>query len=175
MAIKNILGNPNVRNYIAATKQPVNVMNTNKRGSASIVIDTSGSMNPYRDLLKRLICEFYDDVLKDPIASNILELSIITFNSDVFILQPMSEVKAQEKKGKDIDLHCEGLTLTCSKWSSASTSSAMLLRLLNTPRPSCSFSRTASPSTPPNFVIRKKPLWLGARNTSKSRLPPTSS
>ena len=156
MAIKNILGNPNVRNYIAATKQPVNVMNTNKRGSASIVIDTSGSMNPYRDLLKRLICEFYDDVLKDPIASNILELSIITFNSDVFILQPMSEVKAQEKKGKDIDLHCEGLTLT--KWSSASTSSAMLLRLLNTPRPSCSFSRTASPSTPPNFVIRKKPL-----------------
>lgn len=112
MAIKNILGNPNVRNYIAATKQPVNVMNTNKRGSASIVIDTSGSMNPYRDLLKRLICEFYDDVLKDPIASNILELSIITFNSDVFILQPMSEVKAQEKKGKDIDLHCEGLTLT---------------------------------------------------------------
>ena len=40
MAIKNILGNPNVRNYIAATKQPVNVMNTNKRGSASIVIDT---------------------------------------------------------------------------------------------------------------------------------------
>ena len=27
MAIKNILGNPNVRNYIAATKQPVNVMN----------------------------------------------------------------------------------------------------------------------------------------------------
>lgn len=86
MAIKNILGNPNVRNYIAATKQPVNVMNTNKRGSASIVIDTSGSMNPYRDLLKRLICEFYDDVLKDPIASNILELSIITFNSDVFIV-----------------------------------------------------------------------------------------
>lgn len=112
MAIKNILGNTNVRNYIAATKQPVNVMNTNKRGSASIVIDTSGSMNPYRDLLKRLICEFYDDVLKDPIASNILELSIITFNSDVFILQPMSEVKSQEKKGNDIDLHCEGLTLT---------------------------------------------------------------
>ena len=175
MAIKNILGNPNVRNYIAATKQPVNVMNTNKRGSASIVIDTSGSMNPYRDLLKRLICEFYDDVLKDPIASNILELSIITFNSDVFILQPMSEVKAQEKKGKDIDLHCEGLTLTGCALQGASTSSAMLLRLLNTPRPSCSFSRTASPSTPPNFVIRKKPLWLGARNTSKSRLPPTSS
>ena len=25
MAIKNILGNPNVRNYIAATKQPVKV------------------------------------------------------------------------------------------------------------------------------------------------------
>ena len=46
MAIKNILGNPNVRNYIAATKQPVNVMNTNKRGSASILIYTSVSMNP---------------------------------------------------------------------------------------------------------------------------------
>ena len=97
MAIKNILGNPNVRNYIAATKQPVNVMNTNKRGSASIVIDTSGSMNPYRDLLKRLICEFYDDVLKDPIASNILELSIITFNSDVFILQDV--YKRQQRTG----------------------------------------------------------------------------
>lgn len=106
MAIKNILGNPNVRNYIAATKQPVNVMNTNKRGSASIVIDTSGSMNPYRDLLKRLICEFYDDVLKDPIASNILELSIITFNSDVFILQPSLKSKRGEER-QSIDLHAK--------------------------------------------------------------------
>ena len=116
-------------------------------------------MNPYRDLLKRLICEFYDDVLKDPIASNILELSIITFNSDVFILQPMSEVKAQEKKGKDIDLHCEGLTLTGCALQVALLQMEQRIDQFRHASPVIKYTaRTASPSTPPNFVIRKKPL-----------------
>ena len=78
MAIKNIvLGADNIASYVKATKQPVNAMLTTKRCPATLVIDVSGSMTPYQSLLKKITCELYQDILKDPVAKNIVELSII--------------------------------------------------------------------------------------------------
>jgi uncharacterized protein YegL len=115
MAIKNIvLGADNIASYVKATKQPVNAMLTTKRCPATLVIDVSGSMTPYQSLLKKITCELYQDILKDPVAKNIVELSIINFSSDVGIVQPLCEISSQEKQGADLEFQCGGLTLTGS-------------------------------------------------------------
>lgn len=112
MAVKNILGDASITAYVAATKQPVNVMCTNKRCPTSLIVDTSGSMSPYQGLLQKITRELYRDILKDPVAKSIVELSIINYNSDVAIVQPMCEITSQEKQGADLAFQCGGLTLT---------------------------------------------------------------
>lgn len=111
MAIKNVLGETEVWEYVATNKQPINVLNVNKRTPSLLLLDTSGSTHLYEALIKRLTCQLYDDVLKDPLARDLVELSIVTFSSDVCIVQPLSEIRCQEIQGQDLEFHCEGLTL----------------------------------------------------------------
>ena len=77
-----------------------------------MLVDTSGSMGSYEDLLKRSVEGLYEAILGDRIASNSAELAVLTFNSDIEILERMREIKAQEAQGKNLDFHCHGCTLT---------------------------------------------------------------
>ena len=69
-------------------------------------------MHNYEDLLKKAVESLYDEILKDRVASNATELSVMTFNSDIEILEKMREIKSQESKGRNLNFHCEGVTLT---------------------------------------------------------------
>lgn len=88
------------------------LLNQSKRLPAIMLVDTSGSMGSYEDLLKRSVEGLYEAILGDRIASNSAELAVLTFNSDIEILERMREIKAQEAQGKNLDFHCHGCTLT---------------------------------------------------------------
>jgi len=104
-----MLGNSDLSEF---GDKKVNTLNNSKRLPAIILVDTSGSMHNYENLLKKAVESLYDEILKDRAASNATELSVMTFNSDIEILEKMREIKSQESKGRNLDFHCEGVTLT---------------------------------------------------------------
>lgn len=104
-----MLGNSDLSEY---GEKKVNTINHSKRLPAIILVDTSGSMNSYEELLKKAVESLYDKILKDRVASNAAELAVMTFNSEIEILERMREVKLQESKGHDLNFHCDGVTLT---------------------------------------------------------------
>lgn len=87
-------------------------LNNSKRLPAIMLVDTSGSMSPYEELLKQSVEGLYDAILEDRAASNATELAVMSFNSDIEILERMREIKTQEAKGRNLDFQCEGYTLT---------------------------------------------------------------
>mgnify|MGYP002773556881 FL=1 len=97
---------------LSKVEQKAVTLNVSKRLPAIMLVDTSGSMGSYEDLLKRSVEGLYEAILADRTASNSTELAVLTFNSDIEILERMREIKAQEAQGKNLDFHCHGCTLT---------------------------------------------------------------
>lgn len=97
---------------LSQIEKRVNPMNQNRRLPSIVLVDTSGSMYNYENLLKKSVEELYDAILSDRRAAKSTELAVLTFNSDIEILERMREIKSQESKGKNLDFHCEGCTLT---------------------------------------------------------------
>ena len=106
--IEGMLGSMDLSNVEKKTV----ALNQSKRLPAIILVDTSGSMSSYEELLKKSVEGLYEAILADRTASNATELAILTFNSDIEILERMREIKVQEAQGKNLDFHCHGCTLT---------------------------------------------------------------
>lgn len=104
-----MLGNSDLSEF---GEKKVNRLNQSKRLPAIILVDTSGSMSDYEALLKKAVESLYDEILSDRTACNATELAVLTFNSEIEILEKMREVKLQESKGRDLNFHCDGVTLT---------------------------------------------------------------
>ncbi len=111
--IDNLLGNDDLsrlgKPYAEAT---VDQMNTEKRLPSILLVDTSRSMRLYKNLLKESVEGVYDAILRDRKASNVTELGVMTFNSEIQILEKMREIKKQKEKGRNLDFECEGIGLT---------------------------------------------------------------
>lgn len=108
MSIEGMLGSMD----LSQVEKKVVKLNTSKRLPAVILVDTSGSMSSYESLLKHSVEGLYDAILKDRAASNATELAVLSFNSDIEILEKMREIKTQEAQGRNLDFHCTGVTLT---------------------------------------------------------------
>lgn len=108
MSIEGMLGSMD----LSQVEKKVVKLNTSKRLPAVILVDTSGSMSNYESLLKHSVEGLYDAILKDRAASNATELAVLSFNSDIEILEKMREIKTQEAQGRNLDFHCTGVTLT---------------------------------------------------------------
>lgn len=106
--IEGMLGSMDLSNV----EKKMVTLNQSKRLPAIMLVDTSGSMGSYENLLKKSVEGLYEAILADRTASNSTELAVMTFNSDIEILERMREIKAQEAKGKNLDFHCHGCTLT---------------------------------------------------------------
>ena len=87
--IEGMLGSMDLSNIEKKTV----LLNQSKRLPAIMLVDTSGSMGSYEDLLKRSVEGLYESILGDRIASNSAELAVLTFNSDIEILERMREIK----------------------------------------------------------------------------------
>ena len=92
---------------LSQIEKRVNPMNQNRRLPSIVLVDTSGSMYNYANLLKKSVEELNDAILSDRRAAKSTELAVLTFNSDIEILERMREIKSQESKGKNLDFHCE--------------------------------------------------------------------
>lgn len=108
MNIEGMLGSMD----LSQVEKKVVKLNTSRRLPAVILVDTSGSMSNYEGLLKKSVEGLYDAILKDRAASNATELAVLSFNSDIEILEKMREIKTQEAQGRNLDFHCTGVTLT---------------------------------------------------------------
>lgn len=109
--IEGILGSMDLSDMPNIEKKTI-LLNQSRRLPAIMLVDTSGSMRNYEDLLKRSVERLYEAILADSTASNSTELAVLTFNSDIEILERMREIEAQEAQGKNLDFHCHGCTLT---------------------------------------------------------------
>ena len=90
----------------------VNILNQEKRLPTILLVDTSGSMRSYKSLLKDSVEGVYDSIFSNRKASNVIELGVMTFNSEIQVLEKLREIKLQKSKGKNLDFECNGVTLT---------------------------------------------------------------
>lgn len=86
--------------------------NLKKRMPVIILVDTSGSMHGTEELLKQSVQDLYNTLRNDPVASPIIELAVMSFNSDLQILEPMRELAKHEAMGSNLAFKCEGCTYT---------------------------------------------------------------
>ena len=86
-------------------------LNMSKRIPIIFLIDTSKSMAGYEDFIKTSICKLYDSILDDRTVSNAVELSVLTFNNDIFVHEQLCEIKRQENRGRSIHIECTGISL----------------------------------------------------------------
>ena len=87
-------------------------INTSRRLPAVILVDTSGSMSDYEELLQNSVEELYAAISRDRAACNATELAVVCFNSDITILEKLREIKQHEAQGRNLKFHCDGMTLT---------------------------------------------------------------
>lgn len=108
ISIENILKSLDISDI----EEKVVALNQSKRHPVVVLVDTSDSMKGYENLLKKIIEGLYNTILFDPVTGNSAELAILSFNSEVKILERMREIKVQEAQEKNLDFHCHGFTLT---------------------------------------------------------------
>ena len=108
--LSDMLGAKDLSKHIK--EERIDEFNQRPRLPAIFLVDTSGSMSDYEELLKRSVEALYDAILADRTASASAELSVMTFNSDIEVLEKMREIKKQEARGRNLDFHCDGVTLT---------------------------------------------------------------
>ncbi len=108
ISIENILKSLEISDI----EEKVVALNQSKRHPIVALVNTSDSMKGYENLLKKIIEGLYNTILFDRATGNSAELAILSFNSEVKILERMCEIKCQEDRGKNLNFHCHGCTLT---------------------------------------------------------------
>lgn len=74
---------------------------------AYVVLDTSGSMKPYEQLLNSTLLKIYDTLYTSPQLSEFIHLSVISFNTQPHVVTTMTDIDKLETLPT---VHCEGLT-----------------------------------------------------------------
>lgn len=106
--LNDLIANNDLSSY---GENKVNPFNLSKRLPVILLIDTSNIMKSKETLISETIEKLYDTILLDRAASNAVELSIITFNNCVNILEKIREIKTHENKGRNLHIHCNGSSL----------------------------------------------------------------
>lgn len=97
--------------HVQKNMHTICALNTAKRIPIIFLIDTSKSMAGYEELIKTSICKLYDSILSDRAVSSAVELSVLTFNNDIFVHEQLCEIKRQERQGRSINIECTGNSL----------------------------------------------------------------
>jgi len=87
------------------------IMERAKRLDAIILVDTSGTMTGYQNLLTECVRKLYAEIMKDPQAKRAVELGVVTFNNYICIKQQITEIYKQKHEG-NLEFECGGGTLT---------------------------------------------------------------
>lgn len=74
------------------------IFNTAARCAVCLCLDTSGSMNPYIDELNEGIKLFYDSIRANDLASKSCEIAIVTYDSDVKVVEDFSSIDTKKPK-----------------------------------------------------------------------------
>ncbi|MCX4822173.1 VWA domain-containing protein [Streptomyces sp. NBC_01142] len=74
---------------------------------AYVVLDTSGSMKPYEQLLNATLLKIYDTLYTSPQLSEFIHLSVLSFNTRPHVVTAMTDIEALESLPT---VTCEGLT-----------------------------------------------------------------
>lgn len=74
---------------------------------AYLVLDTSGSMKPYEQLLNTTLLNIYDTLFTSPQTSEFIHLSVLSFNTQAYVVTPMTDIEELESLPT---VTCEGLT-----------------------------------------------------------------
>lgn len=107
--LESLLGNKDITSF--GVKE-VDERNAGRRLPVIILVDTSGSMRDTEALLQQSVKDLYKTLLNDPAVCPRVELSIMSFNSDLQILEPMRELKQHEAMGSNLTFKCGGCTYT---------------------------------------------------------------
>lgn len=105
----NLLGNKDITQYGV---KKVDERNMERRLPVIILVDTSGSMQGTESMLQQSVKDLYSTLRNDKIASSRIELAVMSFNSDLQILEPMRELKQHEAMGNNLTFKCDGCTYT---------------------------------------------------------------
>lgn len=105
----NLLGNRDITPF---SVKKVDEGNMERRLPVIILVDTSGSMQGTETMLQQSVKDLYRTLRNDPIACPRVELSVMSFNSDLQILEPMRELEQHEAMGSNLAFRCEGCTYT---------------------------------------------------------------
>lgn len=105
----NLLGNKDITPY--SVKKVVE-RNMERRLPVIILVDTSGSMQGTEMMLQQSVKDLYNTLCNDPVACPRVELAVMSFNSDLQILEPMRELTKHEAMGSNLAFKCEGCTYT---------------------------------------------------------------
>lgn len=102
-----------IRRYAGGLREEsVDSLNTTRRTLAYIMVDTSGSLRGYEEVMERAVADLYQTILNNGDAAQSVELGVETFDSNVTILQPPCEILRQEAAGRNFNFECEGATYT---------------------------------------------------------------
>jgi uncharacterized protein YegL len=74
---------------------------------AYLVLDTSGSMKRYEELLNSTLLNIYDTLFTSPQTSEFIHLSVISFNTQAHLVTPMTDIEELQSLPT---VTCEGLT-----------------------------------------------------------------
>lgn len=74
---------------------------------AYLVLDTSGSMEPYESLLNKTLLSIYDTLYTSPQVSEFVHLSVLSFNTMPHVVTPMTDIEELESLPT---VSCSGLT-----------------------------------------------------------------
>ncbi|MFF4697538.1 vWA domain-containing protein [Streptomyces chattanoogensis] len=74
---------------------------------AYLVLDTSGSMEPYEALLNKTLLSIYDTLYVSPQVSEFVHLSVLSFSTMPHVVTPMTDIEELESLPS---VTCSGLT-----------------------------------------------------------------
>lgn len=74
---------------------------------AYLVLDTSGSMKSFEPLLNSTLLNIYDTLFTDPQTSEFIHLSVVSFNTEPYVVTPMTDIQQLESLPT---VFCTGLT-----------------------------------------------------------------
>ena len=93
--------------YIETPRPPVNP--GEEHIACAVVVDTSGSMAPHARELQQAIVDLADTINADDTCRGRIELCLITFDSDVRVVQPFGPMHSFEPPRQ---IKCTGMTST---------------------------------------------------------------
>ncbi|WP_283136909.1 vWA domain-containing protein [Rhizohabitans arisaemae] len=91
---------------MSASRSPERVY-TSRGLPTYVVLDVSGSMLPYEELLNDTLMHIFDTIDRHPQISEFIHLSIITFNTEAFLVTSMTDFKDVQELPR---VECRGMT-----------------------------------------------------------------